>query len=125
MRKNGRNSKSFQIPEETIAAIIILYKNTKAMVCSFDGDTGFFNVLVEVLQGDSVAIFIISLGYVLRTSVRTSVDPLNEIDFTLEKSRRTIYSAEKIAAADYADDLALITNKIEDAEKLLLMCLKM
>ena len=95
------------------------------MVCSFDGDTGFFNVLVEVLQGDSVAIFIISLGYVLRTSVRTSVDPLNEIDFTLEKSRRTIYSAEKIAAADYADDLALITNKIEDAEKLLLMCLKM
>ena len=125
MRKNGRNSKSFQIPEETIAAIIILYKNTKAMVCSFDGDTDFFNVLVEVLQGDSVAIFIISLGYVLRTSVRTSVDPLNEIDFTLEKSRRTIYSAEKIAAADYADDLALITNKIEDAEKLLLMCLKM
>ena len=109
--------KSYGIPEEIITAIMMLYKNSKAMVRSPDGDTDFFDVLAGVLQGDTLApfLFILSLDYTLRTSV----DSLNELGFTLEAAKSRRYPAKKITDADYADDLALITNKIKDAEKLL------
>ena len=44
-------------------AIIMLNKNTEAIVHSPDGDTNFFNIVAEVLQGDTLApyLFIISL----------------------------------------------------------------
>ena len=35
--------------KETVIAIMMLYKNTKAMVCSFDDDTNFFNIVAGVL----------------------------------------------------------------------------
>ena len=43
------------------------YKNTKAIVCSPDGDTDFFVIIAGVLQRDTLAsfLFIISLDYVL------------------------------------------------------------
>ena len=35
------------LPKETVTAIIMLYKNAKAMVYSPDGDTNFFEILLE------------------------------------------------------------------------------
>ena len=83
---------------------MMLYKNTKAVVQSPDRDTDLFVALVEVLQGDTLALFlsILLLDFVLQISV----DPLNEIGFTLEKVRRRRYPVKKIADVDYADDLA-------------------
>ena len=108
---------SYGIPNETIAAIMMLYRNTKAMVRSPDGDTDFFNVVAGVLQGDTLApfLFTLTLDYVLRTSV----DKLNSFGFTLEKVKSRRYPAKKITDADYADDLALFSDKIDDAERLL------
>ena len=34
---------------------MMLYKNTKAMLRSPDGDTDFFNIVAKVLQGDTLA----------------------------------------------------------------------
>ena len=34
---------------------MMLYKNTKATVHSFDGDTNFFDIITVVLQGDTLA----------------------------------------------------------------------
>ena len=47
------------------------YKNTKAKVHSPDGDTVYFNIVVGVLQGDTLDpyLFIICQDYVLRTSI--------------------------------------------------------
>ena len=55
----------------TIAAIVMLYKNTKVKVRSPGGDTGYFNILAGVLQGDTLApyLLIICLYSVLRTSI--------------------------------------------------------
>ena len=108
---------AYGVPEETIAAIMMLYKNTKSMVRSPDGDTDFFEVLAGVLQGDTLApfLFILTLDYILRTSVET----LSSLGFTLEKARSRRYPAKKITDADYADDLALFSDKINHAEKLL------
>ena len=46
---------------------MMLYKNMKVMVCSPNGDTDFFEIVAEVLQGDTAAPYthIICLGYVL------------------------------------------------------------
>ena len=62
---------AYGLPKETVAAITILYRNTKVKVRSPDGDTEYFDIVAGVLQGDILApyLFIICLDYVLRTSI--------------------------------------------------------
>ena len=43
----------YGIPNETVAAITILYRNTKMKVRSLDEDTDYFDIVAGVLQGDS------------------------------------------------------------------------
>ena len=61
------NSTSIYFPKETVTVIMLLYKNTKAMVCSPDGNTDFFDIVTGVLQEDTIALymFIICLDYIL------------------------------------------------------------
>ncbi len=56
------------VHKETVAAIAILYRNTKVKVRSPDGDTEYFDIVAGVLQGDLLApyLFIICLDYILR-----------------------------------------------------------
>ena len=58
------------LPKETIAAIMMLYRNTKVKVHSLDRDADYFDIVAGVLQGDTLApyLFIICLDYVLRMS---------------------------------------------------------
>ena len=57
----------YSLPKETVAAIMTLYQNMKVKVCSLDGDTDFFDIIADVLKGDTLApyLFIISQDYVL------------------------------------------------------------
>ena len=109
---------AYGIPKETVAAIMILYKNTKVKVRSPDGDTDFFEIVAGVLQGDSLApyLFIICLDYVLRTSI----DKIKEDGFELIKKKSRRYPAKPITDADYADDIAILANTPAQAETLLL-----
>ena len=97
-------------PKETVAAITILYRNTKVKVRSPDGDTEYFDIVAGVLQGDTLApyLFIICLDYVLRTSV----DKIRENGFELTKKRSRKYHAKTITDADYANDIALLTETL-------------
>ena len=108
---------AYYIPKETVAAITILYRNTKVKVRSPDGDTEYFDNVAGVLQGDRLApyLFIICLDYVLRTSI----DKIRENGFELTKKRRRRYPAKTITDADYADDIAILANTPEQAETLL------
>ena len=56
------------LQKETVTAIMLLYKNTKAIVRSPDGDTDFFDIVAGVLQGDTLAtyLFVICLDYILK-----------------------------------------------------------
>ena len=80
---------AYGIPKETVAAITILYRNTKVKVRSPDGDTEYFDIVAGVLQGDTLApyLFIICLDYVLRTSI----DKIKENGFELTKKRSRRY----------------------------------
>ena len=62
---------AYGIPKETVAAIMILYRNTKVKVGSPDGDTVYFDIEAGLLLGDTLApfLFIICLDYALRTSI--------------------------------------------------------
>ena len=103
---------AYGIPKETVAAITILYRNTKVKVRSPDGDTEYFDIVAGVLQGD---LFIICLDYVLRTSI----DKIKENGFELTKKRSRRYPATTITDADYADDIAILANTPDQAETLL------
>ena len=99
---------AYGIPKETVAAITILYRNTKVKVWSPDWDTENFDIVAGVLQGDTLApyLFIICPDYVLRTSI----DKIRENGFELTKKRRRMYPAKTITDADYADDIAILAN---------------
>ena len=108
---------TYGLPKETIAAIRILYRNTKVKVRSSDGDTEYFDIVAGVLQGDTLApyLFIIFLDYVLRTSI----DKIRENGFELTKKRSRKYPAKTITDADYTNDIAILANTPNQAETLL------
>ena len=81
------------------------YKNTKGKVQVPYGDTDYFDIVLGVLQWDTLApyLFITYLAYRLRTSI----DLMKENGFTLAKERSRRHSAQTIADEDYADDITL------------------
>ena len=108
---------AYGLPKETVAAITILYRNTKVKVCSPDGDIEYFDIVAGVLQEDTLApyLFIICLDYVLRTLI----DKIKENGFELTKKRSRRYPAKTITDADYAEDIRILANTPIQAETLL------
>ena len=108
---------AYGVPKETVTAMTILYRKTKVKVRSPDGDTEYFDIVAGVLQGDMLApyLFIICLGYVLRTSI----DKIKENGLELTKKRSRRYPAKTIIDADYADGVVILANTPNQAETLL------
>ena len=108
---------AYGLLKETIAAMMILYRNTKVKVRSLDGDTDYFYIVAGVLQGDALALylFIICLDYVLRTSINL----MKENSFKLAKERSRRFPTQTIMNTDYTDDIALLANTPTQAKTLL------
>ena len=108
---------AYGLRKETVAAIMILSRNTKVKVRSPDGDTEYFDIVAGVLQGDTLApyLFIICLDYMLRKLI----NKIRENGFELTKKRSRRYPTKTITDADYADDIALLANTPKQAETLL------
>ena len=108
---------AYGLPKETVAAIMMLYKNAKVKVRSPNGDTDYFNIVADLLQGDTLALylFIICLDYVLRTSI----DIMKDNGFKLAKERSGRYPAQTTTDADFVDDIVLLANTPAQAESLL------
>ena len=77
---------AYGLAKETVAAITILYRNTKVKVRLPDGDTEYFDIVAGVLQGDTLApyLLIICQDYVLRKSI----DKIKENGFELTKKKK-------------------------------------
>ena len=96
-----------------------MYTNTRAKVITPDGETDEFNILAGVLQGDTLApfLFIIVLDYALRQAT----DGVGtELGFTVTPRRSRRVPAVRITDLDFADDICLLSNQIEQAQQLLL-----
>ena len=65
--KMGQILLTYGLPKEILAAIMMLYRNTKVKAPSPDGDMDYFDILPDVLQGETFApyLFIICPVYVL------------------------------------------------------------
>ena len=76
-----------------------------------------FGSVAGVLQGDTLApyLFIIALDYCMRQALSKHPD----IGFTIKPRQSSRKNAEKISDTDFADDIALITDDIADAEILM------
>jgi len=109
--------KSYGVPERMLQLIISIYEKTMARVTSPDGDTLLFRILAGIMQGDTLApyLFIIVLDYALCQALEGKED----LGFTLVPRRSRRHPAKTISDLDYADDLATITNTIQDAQQLL------
>ena len=94
-----------------------MYTNTEATVITPDGETKFFEITAGVLQGDTLApfIFIIVLDYIFRLSLGN----LKDRGLQIQPRRSGRHPAQQLTDLDFADDLALIAELVEDAEALI------
>ena len=111
--------RAYGIPEIIVSFIQVMYTGTLAKVMTPDGLTEVFEILAGVLQGDTLApyLFIIVVDYIMRTTLG---DVETDAGFTIQPARSRRVQAKKIADTEFADDLAIITNTIEEAQQLLL-----
>ena len=108
---------AYGIPCNLLRAIKATYDNLKAKVVSPDGDTQYFNICAGVMQGDTLApfLFVIVLDYALRKAVTGREEDLG---FTLVKRRSKRNPALCLCDLDFAYDLVLLSNEIDQAKKL-------
>ena len=83
---------AYGLLKETVAGMMILYKNLKAMAGSLNGDMNFFEIVAGVLKGDTLASYlsIMCLDYILQMSI----DLLKENGFTVKKTKSRWYPTE-------------------------------
>ena len=114
---NAENSKSIW-HTRSVSVINKLYEGTRAKVISPDRETDYFNILAGVLQGDTLApyLFAIVVDYVMRKATSGREE---EFGFTLHRSKSRRCPAVSITDLDFADDIALLSNEIHQAQQLL------
>ena len=47
--------------QETVTAVVMFYKNTKATAHSPDGDTNIFEIITGIMQGDTLALYLFEI----------------------------------------------------------------
>ena len=117
--KMMRILKAYGIPPNLLQAIEMMYTNTKAKVVSPDGETEMFDITTGVLQGDTLApfLFIIVLDYAKSKAMAGKEE---ELGFTITPRRSRRHPKVVLADLDFADDIALLSDEIAQAQELLL-----
>ena len=84
-----------------------------------DGVTDYFNIRAGVLQGDTLApfLFILVLDHALRKAIGGREE---ELRFPLVPRKSQRVPSVTITDLDFVDDIALVSNTIEQAQDLLL-----
>ena len=110
--------KAYNIPPRMLSAINLLHENTKARVITPDDETEYFEIKAGVLQGDTLApyLFAIVLDYIMR---KTYDGREEELGFHLHRRRSRRNPAITITDLDFADDLAVLAEEIEQAQEVL------
>ena len=111
--------KAYGVPPNLLSTIKALYTNTKAKILSPDGETDVFEIMMGVLQGDTLApfLFVIALDYAMRKAIEGKEE---DFGFTITPQQSRRVRAKTITDLDFADDIALLSNLIEQAKQLLL-----
>ena len=110
--------KAYGIPKDIVSLIELMYKQTLAKVVSPDGETDLFEIFAGVLQGDTLApyIFAIIIDYCMRIAIDGQSERLG---FTIEKRQSRRVGPKTLTDVDFADDIALLSDGLEEASELL------
>ena len=107
----------YGIPEQLIKAIQVLYTNTTATIYTPDGGTEPIDIKAGILQVDKLApfLFIIVVDYIWRMSV----DQITDKGLEIQPRKSSRHPARHLTDTDFADDLALISGTLANAQSLL------
>ena len=110
--------KAYYVPPNLLRAIDSMYTGTRARVTTPDGNSEEFNIQTGVLQGDTLApfLFIIVLDYALRQAIEGKEQ---ELGFTIMPRKSTRHPAKTLTDLDYADDICLLSDNVQQAQALL------
>ena len=110
--------KAYGIPNELVSAIAKIYDDVKARIVTPDGETELIEILAGVLQGDTLApyLFIIVLDYAMRDAVSGKEE---ELGFQLRRRMSRRHPAKMLTDLDFADDIALVSETTDQAQKML------
>jgi hypothetical protein len=108
---------NYGIPEQIVKAIAIMYENPSSFVQTSDGPTKEFLTSAGILQGDTLApfLFVIVVDYILRQSV----DTLKSKGLDIMPNKTNRMKNKYLTDLDYADDIALTSSLLQDAQDLL------
>ena len=109
--------RAYGIPPNLLRAIERMYTNTKARVISPDGETELFDITAGVLQGDTLAPFLFII--VLDHAMWQAISGREELGFTIHPRKFRRHSKVVLTDLDFADDISLLSDEIEQAQKLL------
>ncbi|KAL5252408.1 hypothetical protein ACHWQZ_G015245 [Mnemiopsis leidyi] len=110
--------RSYGIPDTIVRLIDNVYTGTVAKILTAEGCTEEFDILAGVLQGDTLApyLFIIVRDYIMTVAID---DNETEHGFTLKPAQSRRVVSETVTDAEFADDVALVTDSIEASQNLL------
>ncbi|KAJ4941094.1 hypothetical protein JOQ06_027381 [Pogonophryne albipinna] len=109
---------AYGVPPNLLRAIETMYAGTRARVVTPDGNSEEFDILAGVMQGDTLApfLFIMVLDYALRKAISGREQDLG---FTLTPRRSRRHPTVVLTDLDYADDISLLSDSVEQAQELL------
>ena len=109
--------RAYGIPDIIVDLIERMYVGTMARVITEDGLTEAFRILAGVLQGDTLApyLFIIVVDYIMLTVFSEHENS----GFTISPARSRRVKAEKLTDADFADDITLLADSMNEAQAML------
>ena len=105
--------KAYGIPPLLLRAIEATYTGPTAK----DGESEEFEILAGVLQGDTLAPFLFII--VLDFSMRKALKDREHLGFTITPRRSRRIGPLMLSDLDFADDIALLSNQIREAQELL------
>ena len=110
--------RKYGVPDKLVKAVEQLYIGTFASVLSPDGETDKFEIKAGVLQGDTLApyLFAIVVDFAMRQAIRNNEE---ELGLTILPSRSRRHPAVCITDLMFADDIALLSEEIAQAQELL------
>lgn len=110
---------AYNVPEELQTAILAMYDNHTCVVRTNDGETDPFTPTCSVLQGDTLAPALFTL--VADLILRETLDEQNELGIEIQAASGTRTRGQRawrVTDLDYADDIVILTDSVENAQKL-------
>ena len=110
--KLSKIQRAFDIPEQLVRLIEVMYTDTKAKMLSPDGETELFDILAIILQGDTLApcLFVIALDYALGKVINGREE---EQEFQIQSRQSRRIRPVCLIDLDFADDTALISEQVK------------